>query len=75
MEAGTENKQLDAEIEAQSFVIRIWLERGDSAHDTPELRGWISHLPSGYRLYFREVSAIGDFVHRYTLGLEERANG
>lgn len=47
---------------AHSFIVRIWRERGDEEHIQNEWRGWIDHLPSRQRLYFRDLDEIGHFV-------------
>ena len=50
------------EEERHSFVIRIWLERDNAMDSGDDWRGWIDHLPSGARRYFREFSEISDFM-------------
>lgn len=41
------------------FIIRIWFERG-SADDSR--RGYVQHVASGSRRYFREIAEAADFI-------------
>jgi hypothetical protein len=53
------------EAEAHSFVMRIWREKRDNPDDSPEWRGWIEHVQSTQRHYFRSVSDIPQIVSAY----------
>jgi hypothetical protein len=53
------------EAEAQSFVIRIWSENRDDPDCPPEWRGWIEHVQSTQRHYFRSISDISQIVSAY----------
>ncbi len=51
----------------------MWLER--SSHgDTP--RGYVEHVASGHRRYFRAIDEVFDFIHVLgMLGPRRRAEG
>jgi hypothetical protein len=53
------------EAEAHSFVMRIWRENRDDPADPPEWRGWLEHVQSGQRHYFRELEEIPAIVAGY----------
>jgi hypothetical protein len=50
------------EQKQHSFMIRIWLERDSLKNSRSEWRGWIDHVPSGKRRYFREFSEVSEFI-------------
>lgn len=50
------------ESKVHSFIVKLWLE-GEG-----ELIAWhghVTHVPSGSRRYFRELSEITNFVSEY----------
>jgi hypothetical protein len=53
------------EAEAHSFVMRIWRENRDDPADPSEWRGWIEHVQSGQRHYFRKLNEIPAIVAGY----------
>lgn len=53
------------EAEAHSFVLRIWREHRDDPDAPAEWRGWIEHVQSEQRYYFRNLSEIPDIVAGY----------
>jgi hypothetical protein len=53
------------EAEAHSFVMRIWQENRDDPDDPVEWRGWIEHVQSGQRHYFKELTEIPAIVAGY----------
>jgi hypothetical protein len=53
------------EAEAHSFVVRLWREHQDEAAAPAEWRGWIDHVQSGQRHYFREITDLSRIVARY----------
>jgi hypothetical protein len=53
------------EAEAHSFVMRIWQENRDDPDDTVEWRGWIEHVQSAQRHYFRSIGEIPHIVSAY----------
>jgi hypothetical protein len=52
------------EREGHSFVIRMWRENHDEDGEMVEWRGWIDHVQSGERRYFRDIPQINDFIQR-----------
>jgi hypothetical protein len=50
------------EAEAHSFVLRIWRENRHKPDVPAEWRGWIDHVQSGNRTYFRDLDEIGRIV-------------
>ncbi len=50
------------ESKVHSFIVKLWLEG-----ETNELvwHGHITHVPSGARRYFKQLSDITDFVAEY----------
>jgi hypothetical protein len=53
------------EAEAHSFVLRIWRENRDDPTVDAEWRGWIEHVQSGRRTYFRELQEIEQLLAEY----------
>jgi len=53
------------EAEAHSFVMRIWKESRDNPDDPVEWRGWIEHVQSEQRHYFRNLREIPQIVAAY----------
>lgn len=53
------------EAEAHSFVMRIWRENREDPRDPGEWRGWIEHVQSAQRHYFRTVSDIPNIISIY----------
>lgn len=45
-----------------SFIVRIWRELGSSGSVSQEWRGSIEHVQSGRRSFFRDFSALTDFI-------------
>lgn len=52
------------EHRSASFIVRVWCEPDRAAESAAnfEWRGSIEHLDSGRRSYFRELSAIVEFI-------------
>ena len=59
------------EAEAHSFVMRIWRENRDEPEASAEWRGWIEHVQSAQRHYFRAVSEIPNIVSTYVTDMDE----
>ena len=57
---------------AISFVIRIWRE--PQTTEEGEWRGWIEHVQTRERHYFRESSEINTIVSRYLKDQESEEN-
>jgi hypothetical protein len=53
------------EQEAHSFLIRVWHENRPSETEMGEWRGWIDHVQSGQRHYFRDTREISSIVGQY----------
>ena len=53
------------EAEAHSFVVRIWREHGEGSNDQVEWRGWLEHVQSQGRHYFRSISEIPTIISSY----------
>ncbi len=53
------------EAHTHSFIIKIWLENAAAEAEQPLWRGHITHVPSGTRRYFQELSVITEFMQPY----------
>ncbi len=55
-----------------SFIVRIWRERGEGLAASQEWRGAIEHVQTGRRTFFRDLSAIANFMkpHLEQIGIE-----
>ncbi len=51
--------------ETHSFIIRLWREHRDQPEEIAIWRGWIEHLPSGQRHYFKDTEGLHDIVFDY----------
>ncbi len=49
---------------SDSFVVRIWWERGDGAQSV--WRGWAQHAASGKQHYFADVAQLLAFIEAHT---------
>jgi hypothetical protein len=49
----------------QSFILKIWTERGPEGGRGAEWRGHITHVPSGQRRYLKDLSEIESFILPY----------
>jgi hypothetical protein len=54
--------------DACSFVIRMWRERAGGAQKQNEWRGWIEHVQSHKRVFFRNKVDIITFINGYLNG-------
>jgi hypothetical protein len=50
---------------AETFVVRIWLEAVDDDGQQTVWRGHVTHVMSGERQYVQSLSAVADFINRY----------
>jgi hypothetical protein len=48
--------------DACSYVIRMWREKAASEQENGEWRGWIEHVQSGRRVFFRDMTVISTFI-------------
>ena len=46
----------------QSFVARIWLERGTNGD--PQWRGHIQHIQGQEEIYFQDLTELGEFLEQ-----------
>jgi hypothetical protein len=53
------------EPEAQSFIVKVWLEDTAEAGDHGVWRGHITHIPSHKRRYLKSIGEIEDFIMPY----------
>jgi hypothetical protein len=60
-----------AEIESQSFIVKLWID--DCAEEVSRARwhGHITHVPSGDRSYIEDLDGITAFISPYlkTIGV------
>ena len=48
-----------------AFIVKVWVERSDEQADQSFWRGYITHVFSGNRQYFEEMSMIAKFITPY----------
>lgn len=48
--------------DACSYVIRMWREIASNDKEQEEWRGWIQHVQSGKRVFFRDTAVIISFI-------------
>jgi hypothetical protein len=62
----------EIESEAQSFVVRVWVEERAEERSQGIWRGHITHVPGGERRYLKNLDEIGDFIASYleTMGVK-----
>jgi hypothetical protein len=53
------------EVEAHSFVLRIWRENREDPAGVAEWRGWVDHVQSGERTYFRDLAEISRVISHH----------
>lgn len=54
-----------SEIDAHSFIVKIWLEETVAGTDVAVWRGLITQVPSGDRRYLENLDEIGAFILPY----------
>jgi hypothetical protein len=54
------------EVEAHSFIIRLWQEHGQSAAPASPWRGRVDHVQSGSRRYFQRLEEIPQIIQGFT---------
>jgi hypothetical protein len=50
------------EPDAQSFIVKVWVEDGSETGSQAVLRGHITHVLSNERRYLKNLDEIGDFI-------------
>ncbi len=58
-------EKVEIDQNACSYVIRMWRENTISEQETREWRGWIEHVQSGKRVFFRDTAVISSFINEY----------
>ena len=53
------------EPDAQSFIVKVWVEERTEEGGRGTWRGHITHVPSGERRYLKNLDEIGDFIAPY----------
>jgi hypothetical protein len=53
------------ESNTHSFIVKVWLEDGEAAVGQAEWRGYITHVTSGQRRYFKDLKQISGFITPY----------
>jgi hypothetical protein len=53
------------ESDTHSFIIKIWLEETAKESARARWRGHITHIPSGYRRYFKSLDEVSIFIIPY----------
>jgi hypothetical protein len=62
----------EIESEAQSFIVRVWVEERAEGASRGVWRGHITHASSDQRRYLKNLDEIGDFIASYleTMGVK-----
>ena len=55
----------EIESEAQSFIVRVWVEERAEKGGRGTWRGHITHVPGGERRYLKNLDEIGNFISPY----------
>jgi hypothetical protein len=53
------------EPDAQSFIVKVWVEDGNGEAGQGVWRGHITHVSSHERHYLKNLGEIEDFIARY----------
>ena len=61
-----------AESTVHSFIVKLWLEDEGGENSRLRWHGYITHVPSGTRRYFKTLSDITDFIKQYVDGNDAR---
>lgn len=48
-----------------SFIVKVWVEPNDDPAAIPVWRGHITHVVSGERRYFADLTLVITFIQRY----------
>ena len=59
------------EENTHAFVVRVWLEPRELEGAQPEWRGVIEHVPSGERLYIKDLEEVVSFIGSYLPSTKE----
>jgi hypothetical protein len=55
----------ELETRFHSFVLKVWSEIKDEKTGSIGWRGYITHVPSGRRVYVTELNEFGEFIRPY----------
>jgi hypothetical protein len=58
-------EKVEFDHDACSYVIRMWRESAASDLEQGEWRGWIEHVQSRKRIFFRDTEEITSFIDKY----------
>ena len=53
------------EPDAQSFIVKVWVEDGNGETGQAVLRGHITHVSGGRQRYIKNLDEIEDFIAPY----------
>jgi hypothetical protein len=53
------------EPDAQSFIVKVWVEDGNEKVGNSVWRGHITHVSSGSRHYIKNMDEISEFIAPY----------
>jgi hypothetical protein len=53
------------ESNTHSFIVKVWLEEVHERQGQAIWRGHITHVPSGKRRYFEDLTTVNNFIHHY----------
>jgi hypothetical protein len=56
------------EVNTQTFILRLWLERREVKNALPHWRGMIEHVPTGERRYFDRINDIPKLIKLFLKG-------
>ncbi len=59
----------EIESEAQSFIVRVWVEERAQEGGCGTWRGHITQVPGGERSYLKNLDEIEDFIAPYLEGM------
>lgn len=54
-----------SETDVHSFIVKLWFERTEKGAVGTTWHGYITHVPSGKRLYLKDLSDVMDFIEPY----------
>ena len=59
------------EANSHSFIVRFWLEPREIEDAKPVWRGVVEHVPSGRKLYLKNLEEIKVFIKSYLGSFDE----
>jgi hypothetical protein len=57
---------------SHSFIVKIWVEETLNEADRTRWRGHVTHVPSGKRRYFEDLSEITTIIRPYLAAMGVR---